>query len=421
MTTNNMNDTNGNLPAGWRWVKLAEVLSKSDSGTWGEAHNSNGVSVLRSTNFRNDGTLSFEDLTLRDIPLVDRGRKLLVLGDILLERSGGGPKQPVGRVCLFLGHSQPHAFGNFCQRLRANDKLCLPSFLFWHLYFFHLSGRTESYQKQTTGIRNLEYKRYLMHEIPMPPLAEQERIAAKLKEQMATVEQARAAAQARLATIKALPAAFVRQVSPAPGQPLPAGWRWMKLGEVCKVNPRRPVLQRKESDLTSFVPMESIDAITGSVLDMRKRQYGEVKKGYTYFEEGDILFAKITPCMQNGKHFIARNLIDGFGFGTTEFHVIRAGSEIVSELVWHFLRQPQLLIAAKEHFTGAVGQQRLPEDYIRALQFSLPPLAEQERIAAKLREQMAAVEQARAAAEAELATINALPAALLRRAFSGQL
>jgi type I restriction enzyme S subunit len=167
--------------------------------------------------------------------------------------------------------------------------------------------------------------------------------------------------------------------------------------------------------------MESIDAITGSVLDMRKRQYGEVKKGYTYFEEGDILFAKITPCMQNGKHFIARNLIDGFGFGTTEFHVIRAGSEIVSELVWHFLRQPQLLIAAKEHFTGAVGQQRLPEDYIRALQFSLPPLAEQERIAAKLREQMAAVEQARAAAEAELATINALPAALLRRAFSGQL
>lgn len=202
---------------------------------------------------------------------------------------------------------------------------------------------------------------------------------------------------------------------------LPAGWRWVKLGEVCELNPRRPSLTRDDSTPTSFVPMEAVDAQAGTVTGMRVRPYGEIKKGYTYFAEGDVLFAKITPCMQNGKHAIAGNLIDGFGFGTTEFHVLRPGANTLAEYVWFFLRQPQVLQDATEHFTGAVGQQRLPEDYLANLELPLPPLPTQQRIAAELREQMAAVERARAAAAAQLAAINALPAALLRRAFSGEI
>jgi type I restriction enzyme S subunit len=202
---------------------------------------------------------------------------------------------------------------------------------------------------------------------------------------------------------------------------LPNGWRWVKLGEVCELNPRRPFIERKDSDLTSFIPMEAVDAISGMVSDLRVRTYGEVKKGYTYFAEGDVLFAKITPCMQNGKHTIAKGLVGGIGFGTTEFHVLRPNENIISELIWFFIRQPSVLIEATEHFTGAVGQQRVPEDYLANLQIPLPPLPEQQRIAGVLREQMAAVDKARTAAEEELNTINALPAALLRRAFNGEI
>ena len=205
-------------------------------------------------------------------------------------------------------------------------------------------------------------------------------------------------------------------------KPLPPGWRWVKLGEVCEINPSKPLnFIRADDAPTSFVPMDAVDAVAGAITKRLLRPFGEVKKGYTYFAEGDVLFAKITPCMQNGKHAIACSLTDGIGFGTTEFHVLRPSEQVLAEWIHFFVRQPHFLLKATEHFTGAVGQQRLPPEFLRDTLIPLPPLSEQRRIAGVLREQMAAVERARAAAQAELEAIQALPAALLRRAFSGEL
>ncbi len=204
-------------------------------------------------------------------------------------------------------------------------------------------------------------------------------------------------------------------------RPLPDGWRWVKVGEVCDINPRRPTdLHRLDDTVTTFVPMSAVDELLGEILRPEVKAFGEVRKGYTYFEEGDVLFAKITPCMQNGKHVVARNLIGGFGFGTTEFHVLRPGPEIIEDWVHRFLRQPSVLQAATAHFTGAVGQQRVPESYLAGLSLALPPLPEQRRIAAILNEQMAAVERARAACEAQVAAARALPAAYLREMFESE-
>jgi restriction endonuclease S subunit len=200
---------------------------------------------------------------------------------------------------------------------------------------------------------------------------------------------------------------------------LPKGWHWVKLGEVCEINPSRPTIDRADDQPTTFVPMEAVDAQSGKITTSRLRPYGEVQKGYTHFAEGDVLFAKITPCMQNGKHAIAAGLVDGIGFGTTEFHVIRPGSNITPEWIHSFLRQPSLLQKATEHFTGAVGQQRIPPDYLKSLQIPLPPLPEQKRIAAILNEQMAAVERARKAADERIAAVKALPSAYLRNVFPG--
>ncbi len=198
---------------------------------------------------------------------------------------------------------------------------------------------------------------------------------------------------------------------------LPEGWRWIRLGEVCELNPRRPFIDRHDSELTSFIPMESVDAVLGVVSSIRERPYGEVKNGYTFFAEADVLFAKITPCMQNGKHAIAVGIIDGIGFGTTEFHVIRPSESIISEFIWFFVRQPIVLADAIKHFTGAIGQQRVPEGYLAELEIPLPPLSEQQRIAAILNDQMGAVEKARTAAQERLRAIKALPAAFLRQIF----
>ena len=128
---------------------------------------------------------------------------------------------------------------------------------------------------------------------------------------------------------------------------LPNGWRWVRLGEVCEINPRRQNGLGFPADRpTTFVPMSAIDGRSGRIAQPKVSPFAEVQRGYTYFEEGDVLFAKITPCMQNGKHAIARDLEGGFGFGTTEFHVLRPRQDITSEWIHYFLRQPTILDAA---------------------------------------------------------------------------
>jgi type I restriction enzyme S subunit len=199
---------------------------------------------------------------------------------------------------------------------------------------------------------------------------------------------------------------------------LPQGWRWVRLGDICDMNPSRPAGFRRAFDaLTTFVPMPAVDEHRGVIINTEIRPFSEVAKGYTFFSEGDILFAKITPCMQNGKQAIARGLIDGIGFGSTEFHVIRPRPGIASEWIHRFVRQPHVLSAAVNHFTGAVGQQRVPESFLASLEIPLSSIDEQDRIMHIVNEQMAAVEKARAAAEARLEAAKALPAAYMQAAF----
>ncbi|MDP2924428.1 MAG: restriction endonuclease subunit S [Candidatus Omnitrophota bacterium] len=199
---------------------------------------------------------------------------------------------------------------------------------------------------------------------------------------------------------------------------LPSGWRWVKLGEVCELNPPKPKgFYRLPDAPTTFVPMSVVDEKTGNVAKPEIVPYKRVSKGYTYFEEDDVLFAKITPCMQNGKHVIARNLIDGIGFGTTEFHVLQPTSGILPEWIWYFIRQPYFLKEAIYYFTGSVGQQRVPDDFLADYTIPLPPTEEQKRVIAEIQELMQEIERAKASCEKQLDAANALSASYLRQVF----
>ena len=188
-------------------VPLRDLVVLNDAGVWGPEDLDYGISVLRSTNFNSDGSIRFENLSFRGIEQRKRITKRLAPNDILLEKSGGGPKQPVGRVCLYRGHHIEHVFGNFTARLRANETVANPEYLYWCLRYLHLSGGTEKYQRHTSGIRNLEIKRYLSHPIPLPTLSEQQRIVGILN-RAAKIERMRAQAQERLREI--IPALFIK-------------------------------------------------------------------------------------------------------------------------------------------------------------------------------------------------------------------
>lgn len=203
------------------------------------------------------------------------------------------------------------------------------------------------------------------------------------------------------------------------GAGLPRGWQWIKLGNACEINPRRPKgFDRADDKPTTFIPMGAVNATCGMVDRPQTCPYREIKKGYTFFSDGDVLFAKITPCMQNGKHFIAGNSLDGVGFASTEFHVLRPGDSLLAEWVHFYLRQPAILKEATYHFTGTAGQQRVPDSFLKELSIPSPSLPEQKRVVAVLNKQMAAVEGARGAALERVEAVRALPSAWLREVFS---
>lgn len=190
-------------------------------------------------------------------------------------------------------------------------------------------------------------------------------------------------------------------------------WSHKKLSEIALINPKRPLIERDEEILTSFIPMEAVDDVCGETRRLDAKPYKQVKKGYTYFENGDVIFAKITPCMQNGKHAVLYGLIDGFGFGSTEFHVIRASEYVIPEWIHFFLRRKETLDAAARTFTGAVGQQRVPSTFLGNLEIPLPPVEQQCQIAARLKAQLAEVEKAREAAQLQARDIALLRGRLL--------
>ena len=178
---------------------------------------------------------------------------------------------------------------------------------------------------------------------------------------------------------------------------IPEGWRDVRLGDVADVNPRRPRLNVDDDEPTTFIPMASVAEDCAGIVAREARPYGDVSHGYTYFEENDVLFAKITPCLQNGKHTLATGLEGGFGFGTTEFHVIRAGLRIDPRHLFRALTSPVNIERCEKGFNGTAGQQRVHPDTIRGLPLLLPPFSEQQAIAAVLDSIDTAIERTEAA------------------------
>ena len=160
-----------------------------------------------------------------------------------------------------------------------------------------------------------------------------------------------------------------------------SGWPLQTLSEACEINPRLPKSHGiADNRWVSFVPMAAVDELSGTIAAKQARLFVEVKKGYTHFQDNDVLFAKITPCMENGKAAVARDLVNGLGFGSTEFHVLRPRAHVLPEWVFYFVRRQRFREEAKRSFTGTAGQQRVPTTFMESACIPVPPISEQRRL-----------------------------------------
>ena len=195
-------------------------------------------------------------------------------------------------------------------------------------------------------------------------------------------------------------------------------WPRKRLGEVVIINPR---LQKEKlpspGTIVSFLPMAAVDESRGVIAACETRQYREVAKGYTPFQNGDVLFAKITPCMQNGKSAIAANLVAGIGFGSTEFYVLRPTDVVTSDYIFWLIRRPTFRAQAEQSFTGTAGQQRVPVSFLDNYPCPIPPLSLQNEFTFRVGE-IRAIQAEQAASRKRL---DDLFQSMLYRAFNGDL
>ena len=163
---------------------------------------------------------------------------------------------------------------------------------------------------------------------------------------------------------------------------IPSNWEWTRISSIFQLNPR---VEANDNMLAAFIPMEAISAVYGSDYHYYERKWKEIKSGFTQFADGDIAFAKITPCFQNRKSAVFSNLPNGIGAGTTELKVLRPYGETINRFyTLYFLESPYFIDEAT--FKGTANQQRIVVGYLENKLFPLPPIEEQRRIADKIAE-----------------------------------
>jgi type I restriction enzyme M protein len=170
----------------------------------------------------------------------------------------------------------------------------------------------------------------------------------------------------------------------------------VKLSEVCIVNPRKSQLTEKPDTRVSFVPMADLNEYHIAFQPSEEKTLSEIGTSYTYFEDNDVLLAKVTPCFENGKAGIARGLLNGIGFGSSEFYVLRSNGQVLPEWVYFCVMHPLFREAAVAQMTGTGGLQRVPRDYVENFQIPLPPLEVQKEIVAEIEGYQKVINGARA-------------------------
>jgi len=169
-------------------------------------------------------------------------------------------------------------------------------------------------------------------------------------------------------------------------------WSTVKLGDVVNLNPKLVKDIKDENVEVSFLPMKLVEGEINKIHLTETRKYAEVKKGFTPMADDDVIFAKITPCMENGKIAIVHSLKNGIAFGSTEFHVFRCNGKLNNRFLFYYLVQKRFRQEAKFNMTGAVGQRRVPKKFLQESLIPLPAYTQQLAIVSKIEELFSEIE-----------------------------
>jgi type I restriction enzyme S subunit len=404
------------MKKGWEIKKLGEIC-EFGNGLWtGKKPPFQNVGVIRNTNFTKDGKLDDNDIVYLDVEQSQFAKRKLQYGDIILEKSGGGPKQPVGRVIIFDKTTGDYSYSNFTSVIRIiNHKTVDFTYLHRFLFFSYVSGATETMQSHSTGIRNLKFDDYKAIEVPFPPLPEQQRIVSILDEAFTALAVAKTNAEQNLKNAKELFESYLQGVFEKKGK----GWKHTRLGDICQIN-----------DGTHFSPKNTSDGeymyitaknIKPYFIDLTKISYISEKDHKEIYArcspvKGDVLYIK-----DGATAGIATlNTLDDEFSLLSSVALLKCSSQILNTFLVHYMNST----IGKKNFLGYIGGAaitRLTLIKIKNVCFSLPPIKDQQNIVQKLDALSTETKRLEAIYQQKLLDLEELKKSVLQKAFNGEL
>jgi len=406
------------LPVGWKLTKLGDVIAEARAGFACGLRDDAGTIQLRMNNVDTRGNFVWDEFIRVPASTVQVAKYRLLPCDVLFNNTNS--TELVGKTAFFTGHPEPVVYSNHFTRIRTQKDKLDPAYLSFWLNGEWRRGTFARICNRWIGQSAVKANKLFPLSIPLPPLAEQKRIAGIVREQLAAVERARMAAEARLEAIKALSAAFLRNVFPQTGKPLPNGWRWVKLGDISD-GPGQYGTSTKSNGEKRGLPVLGMYHIHEGNIRWENLSYVDLepdKMARYILHEGDLLFNRTNSAELVGKTAVYdRDTPAVFASYLIRFRVL-AGTT-APYFVSTYINSHEGRSFIEKNMARAIGQVNISASTMRAMPIPLPLLPVQKDIVRILKERMTVTEKARAAAEEELATTNALPAAILRRAFSG--
>lgn len=346
--------------------------------------------------------------------------------DILFARTGA----TVGKTYFYDGSIGKAIFAGYCIRFRFDENKVMPKFVYWYT-------KTDTFLSWVNGIQrpsgqpNINKEEYKSYKILVPSRSKQEQLSSYMDIALAKHNKMLYQADRLLSACKDSVFSFLnlyfREYKPAlysvnkledirelgiycnpHSDYLNDVFSKLRannffaghLEDFVEINPKTSRAGLQDKSDVSFVPMTAVTEKTNQVV-YELKPYSEVKTGFTIFKKNDLLWAKITPCMQNGKSFVASDMPTDIGFGSTEFHVLRAKNpkRVYTPYLWVIFSNEHILEAAQGMFGGSAGQQRVPDTFLKKFPIVLPPYEVQVKLADQVFEALEKAKKLRAKAE----------------------
>ncbi len=395
------------IPVGWVWCRLEDIAYVAAGSTPSkESFVENGVPYIKMYNLRNQ-KIDFEfhpQYITEEVHNNKLARSRTQPGDLLMNIVG----PPLGKLAIIPESLSEANFNQAAVLIRPlKYKPAITKYLFY--YLSELSEINSISTKGSAGQVNISLTQSQQMRIALPPLAELERITQKIESLFSKIDVVKTSTGNIYDLIskikssileKALSGKLVSQdktdepairllksINPNYDstdnrhyENVPTGWQFVKIKDVFTINPKNKV----DDDIDAgFVSMSMIDDGYRDSYQFEKKKWALIKNGFTHFKDGDIAVAKISPCLENRKSMILKNLPNGIGAGTTELHIFR--SAIVDpKFALYFFKSDYFINQCVGTFNGVVGQQRVGKNIIEDIMFPLPPYKEQRRISEKI-------------------------------------